>query len=189
MQLLSYKQAIADGVDRYFTGRPCKRGHIAERRVSGRCCIVCADNASKTWAKQNQTRVKQIAAEWNARNKVEEAERARKWRKNNPDTYKRMVKEWRDSNAAYYRRYMSQVAAKRRAAKLQREPSWADNDRIRAYYDVCAFFNDVNGYTKYHVDHIIPLQGTHVSGLHVHSNLQIILADANRAKGNTFEVL
>jgi 5-methylcytosine-specific restriction endonuclease McrA len=63
---------------------------------------------------------------------------------------------------------------------------WADRDRIKAYYNVCAFFNEVNRYQKYHVDHIIPLQGDIVSGLHTHNNLQVILATENLSKGNKY---
>lgn len=80
------------------------------------------------------------------------------------------------------------AVARRKAAKLQRTPVWADHERIRAYYDVCAFFNEVNGYVKYHVDHVIPLQGSAVSGLHTHTNLQILLASDNIRKRNCFEV-
>lgn len=188
MDLVSYKQAIAQGLSRYFTGRPCKHGHVAERRVSGRCCVVCADYKARSWAKQNPERVKKIASSWNERNRVSEAHRARCWRKDNPATYKQSVQTWRTKNAGYYRAYMLRMATNRRVAKIQREPVWADKARIQAYYDVCAFFNDVNGYTKYHVDHIIPLQGKLVSGLHTHNNLQVILASVNRAKGNSFEV-
>lgn len=66
-------------------------------------------------------------------------------------------------------------------------PKWANNALIKNYYDVCRFFNDVNGYTKYHVDHIVPLSGKTVCGLHVHNNLQVIPAKDNLAKGNRFE--
>ena len=188
MELISLQQAREKGLARYFTGQPCKHGHVAERRVVGRCCITCADKTARSWAKQNQERVKEISAEWNFRNKDKEAARARQWRKANPDKYKLAVSKWRKDNAAYYRGYMTQIAMKRRVAKIQREPIWNDAERTKAYYDVCAFFNEVNGYTKYHVDHIIPLRGKRVSGLHVHNNLQVILASENKAKGNRFKV-
>ena len=78
--------------------------------------------------------------------------------------------------------------AKRRAIKLKATPAWSDTIRVQAYYDVANFFNEVNGYIKYHVDHIIPLQGKKVSGLHVHNNLQIIPAIENYRKNNRFEI-
>ena len=80
--------------------------------------------------------------------------------------------------------------AKRRAAKSQRTPRWVDNEElwlIKEAYDLAAnrtkLFN-----MSWHVDHIIPLQGEKVSGLHTISNLQVILGVANIAKNNRYEV-
>lgn len=101
----------------------------------------------------------------------------------NKEKHKEYLKTHYITNSATYKAN----AAKRRAAKIQRTPKWANFERIKAYYDVCSFFNEVNGYTKYHVDHTIPLQGENVSGLHVHNNLQILLAEENLAKSNKYE--
>lgn len=68
--------------------------------------------------------------------------------------------------------------AKRRAARLKRTPVWADLTAIKEFYKSCP--------AGYEVDHIIPLQGKLVSGLHVLSNLQYLLISDNRSKGNKF---
>lgn len=69
-------------------------------------------------------------------------------------------------------------SARRKAAKLLRTPKWADRDAIAAFYARCP--------RGYHVDHIVPLQGDCVSGLHVIDNLQYLPAAANISKGNRF---
>lgn len=62
----------------------------------------------------------------------------------------------------------------------QRTPSWANQEEIKLIYSMCP-----KGYA---VDHIIPLRGRLVSGLHVASNLQYLTAEENMQKGNRFEV-
>ena len=42
-RIISYADAKAAGLDRYFTGVPCSRGHIGERRVSSRTCVECSN--------------------------------------------------------------------------------------------------------------------------------------------------
>lgn len=66
--------------------------------------------------------------------------------------------------------------AKRRAAIQHRTPPWADMRAIRDFYKNCP--------EGYHVDHIIPLNGENVSGLHVIENLQYLPAFDNMRKGN-----
>lgn len=69
---------------------------------------------------------------------------------------------------------------KRNSAKLNRTPLWADLTVIKEFYKNCP--------KGYEVDHIVPLQGKLVSGLHVLENLQYLPSSANRSKGNNFEV-
>tara|TARA_R110002153_G_scaffold111518_1_gene253220 strand:- start:455 stop:931 length:477 start_codon:yes stop_codon:yes gene_type:complete len=68
--------------------------------------------------------------------------------------------------------------AKRRSTKLQRTVGWTDHKAIKEFYANCP--------KGYHVDHIVPLQGTNVSGLHVLNNLQYLTATQNLKKGNKY---
>ena len=76
-------------------------------------------------------------------------------------------------------------SAKRRAAILQRTPKWADMVYIKDLYENVKEAEEVFG-TKFHVDHIVPLQGLLVSGLHCEDNLQVLRAKDNMAKGNKY---
>lgn len=70
---------------------------------------------------------------------------------------------------------------KYRTAKTRQMPNWADLEKIQAVYIEAA----TKGLT---VDHVIPLQGRLVSGLHVHNNLQLLTHAENVRKSNRFEI-
>lgn len=61
----------------------------------------------------------------------------------------------------------------------ERTPPWSETNLIYNYYNNCP--------KGYHVDHIIPLRGKNVSGLHVLSNLQYLLAKDNIKKSNNYK--
>lgn len=80
------------------------------------------------------------------------------------------------------------TTAKRKAAKLQRTPSWLtreDYRAIRTLYETAAALTKSTG-MEHHVDHIIPLQGRTVSGFHCPTNLQILTQSENCSKNNKF---
>lgn len=72
-------------------------------------------------------------------------------------------------------------SANYRARKLRACPKWADLDKISEMYEKCPL--------GFHVDHIIPLQGVLVCGLHVESNLQYLKAVDNLKKSNKFTTI
>ena len=122
---------------------------------------------AKQYAKENKERI----AARKAATIVERREVKRLWRKNN------LALVLAD-------------CAKRRASKLQRTPAWLtefDHLKMKCYYQVAAMRTRESG-EVWHVDHIIPLQGKNVCGLHVPSNLQIIPAIENMRKNNHYEV-
>ena len=77
--------------------------------------------------------------------------------------------------------YKTHYATKHMVAKRKQMPAWADEQKIKDIYA-----NKPNGY---HVDHIIPLQGKLVSGLHVDNNLQYLTPSENCSKQNHYEVI
>ncbi|CAK0741155.1 conserved hypothetical protein [Gammaproteobacteria bacterium] len=92
---------------------------------------------------------------------------------------------WRASNKDIINFHTS----KRYTAKKQRLPIWLTEEnlkQIQVMYTLATSLNKSTG-VQWHVDHIIPLQGKNVSGLHVPENLQVIQGSLNSKKGNRFE--
>jgi 5-methylcytosine-specific restriction endonuclease McrA len=89
---------------------------------------------------------------------------------------------WRKANPAKCR----EIKSRRRAAKLQRTPKWLTQEHKRQIFEIykqalesCKFLG-----VEIHVDHIVPLQGKNVSGLHVPWNLQLLTGPDNSQKRN-----
>ena len=92
---------------------------------------------------------------------------------------------------AEYKRNKSEYAARKakyRACKLQASPPWLTPQQlhnISNLYRLCGKINDQTG-KPHHVDHVVPLQGKNICGLHVPWNLAIIPASMNLAKSNKY---
>lgn len=156
MKIVSRQQAIEQKLTRYFTGKPCKHGHIAEKLLSNRTCIECQLKRKSDWGNQPHIKTASIARA-NAHNKA------------NPEMHLARTR-------------------KRQAALLKRVPKWdPDAHLIVAKYQLAAMLSQAAG-IPHHVDHIIPLQGRKVSGLHVFSNLRVIPGSDNVKKSNKFQI-
>ncbi len=108
------------------------------------------------------------------------------WRKENPDSVKTIAKRAQRKQVKSGKN--AHKIAKRRASKLQATPSWLsekDQKQIKLIYTACSNVTERTG-KPHHVDHIVPLQGENVCGLHVPWNLAIIPASMNLSKSNKF---
>jgi len=120
----------------------------------------------KVYYEENKRPIAAKVREYQAKNKESIAARTREYRLNN-------------------RGARNAIKAKRRSAKLQRTVSWADLEAIKNLYKEARRLTEATG-ILFHVDHIIPLQGNSVSGLHVEGNLQLLTAHENLSKSNKF---
>ena len=155
-------------------------------------------NTNMAKNKENQ---KRLAREWYARNKELAKERAKTWALANPEKRKESVDKWRNNNLdqhnatnrnwnANNKPVKAALEGKRRAAQLQRTPKWlteSDLRMIEAKYSLAAMLTRETGII-HHVDHIIPLQGKKVSGLHVFFNLRVIPGADNIKKSNSYQI-
>lgn len=215
MTPISRQEARAAGLKRYFTGVPCAHGHAVERLVSSHGCLACCSARAraahardpekaaaarkrrhdpeknkvrcKAWAKANAGRKR----EYNRANVAARPEEVRAymaaWRKANADKLSGYSATWAKKHPEKAKAYRAHKCSKRRAREVQATPSWADQAAILAVYQLSADLESLTG-VPHHVDHIVPLQGRNVCGLHVHYNLRPISAAWNQRKGNRMEI-
>lgn len=144
----------------YFTGKPCKRGHIYRRFVSNGECVECHRENQRKWAANNKEKAAAIFY---------------KWQSNQPKDYWR---KWSDKNRAK----QNSAESRRRAIKNASftKLSSAQIDAVELVYSSAAELG-------LHVDHIVPLTHPDVCGLHVPWNLQLLSPRDNLFKGNKFD--
>jgi hypothetical protein len=190
-------KARAAGAKTYFTGMPCIHGHISARRTDTGGCIECAAIRSKTdnrvkarskrYYQENMEKLKEQASLRYYTNPEERARRREKW----PETYNKHKKHI----AAYLKQYREENKhkirlwdAKRYNAKIQRVPTWYSQEDDE-YYEMLVQLRNIyrdNAGIDLHIDHIVPLQGKNVSGLHWRENWQLLPAKENYSKNNRY---
>lgn len=148
----------------------------------------------RRYRQRHPEKVKAAQKAWRENNREYDRARKERWREENPEYGKQWIAEnaarmselrkaWREQNI---HRLLARDA-RRRAAKRNATPPWADNERIVQMYADAQVLSAELG-VKFEVDHIVPLQGKLVCGLHWEGNLQIIPANDNRKKANKFAV-
>lgn len=178
-------------------GVPCKKGHVVGRYAVSKKCVTCATEAALAWNEANKAKHRANVRVYAAKHREKNCAYASAYRKANPDKVKVVNGRWQEANPEKYLRISStwkmrnkaHVRAKagaRRAMKLQRTPAWLTDAHladIKAFYVEAAEKTRTTG-ISWHVDHIVPLLGKTVSGLHVPWNLQVIPGSENMRKGN-----
>jgi hypothetical protein len=154
-----------------------------------------------SWLSANREHKRQYDATYHKANAERKSLANSAWRLANSEAFKKVNREWREANPHYVKALkkawclanpdkVASYRAVRKAKLIQRTPRWLrekDYEMMAAFYLLARMLSDETG-EPHHVDHIIPLQGEKVSGLHVPGNLQVLTAFENIKKHNTWSV-
>ena len=171
MKIIKRFEAVALGLKHYFTGRPCIHGHIEQRRVNDRNCAGCDRLHRKLYRKRHFELHKALTKISYEKHKKRHLAQKRIYRQDNKAKVNALAKAYK-------------------VRKKNRIPKWVDKDHmwlIKEAYELAQLRTKQFGFL-WHVDHIVPIQGKLVSGLHVIENLQVIPAIENIKKKNKFEI-
>lgn len=139
---------------------------------SNRGCPECEKQRRIQWKLNNIERIREIKRNWARKNPEYSKANGDSWNRRNPE-----------------RRNASR--RKRQATKINASPKWLTK---RQYDEIFEFYREAKKQeketgTKMHVDHVIPLQGKNVCGLHVPWNLQLLSESDNLIKSNKLILL
>ena len=170
------KEALTINHTQYYTGVKCVHGHDSVRRAKTGECIECRKIYRKKWIKTNSQKIKFYNDKY--------SDYAKLYYLTNKERITKRVKNRRLSNKSV----VNAATRLYQASKMHRTPKWITEEErwvMREIYDLARLRSKQTG-VNWHVDHIIPLQGKLVSGLHVPTNLQVIPASVNIRKANRY---
>jgi hypothetical protein len=174
MIISTRKEAKEKGQSTYYTGNPCPHNHIAHRRTHNGECIECRKVHLQKWYIKNPDKIKEYSIKY--------AEKASARYYKNIEHSKKVRVEYVKNN----KDIANAKTVRYQTAKKNRLPKWVDKNElwmIKQAYELADMRSNLFGFA-WHVDHIIPLQGKTVSGLHTITNLQVIPAIVNTKKTN-----
>lgn len=212
MSVITRADAKAKGLDRYFTGKPCAKGHIESRNVRNGTCRECMRLATLAYRTKNPAAAAESKKKSRERNPGVAVEYSRRYYAENRETAAVKRKQYYDDNkeasSEYSRLYLQRnreaqlgrmreyrlanphmkVAheAKRRARKALAIPAWFGEFDAFVWMEAAALahLRQLATGIGWHADHMIPLLAKTASGLHVGANCQVIPAILNNRKYN-----
>ena len=172
----------------YFTNKPCIRGHIDLRETNKGICKECR---KIEWTKENERRSKlpkSEAAKESARRYYEKNKDLVKARAAaRPDEEKNRWKKIHKSNNKEYYNVLNSLRKRRHRLATPKWLTYRQKQDIKALYQQAVTLSTLTG-EQYAVDHIVPINGEAVCGLHVPWNLRVITQEENLKKSNKHDI-
>jgi hypothetical protein len=156
----------------------------SQRRQCKSCRSVYRHGIKTAWYARNRNYARAKTREWREQN----TERKQAYRK---AEYAKNASEAKLAAKVYRKKHphkLNHWVRMRQCAKMQRTPIWLNSEEkwmISEIYELAKLRTKCTG-IAWHVDHIVPLRGKTVSGLHVPLNLQVIPESVNKVKRNYF---
>jgi hypothetical protein len=174
--------------------RPVEQFYANTRMKDGRntFCIDCHKSDNRERKNKLRSTPEFRATEqaykkaYREQTKGQQAEYMAQWREKNKVQINAYGRQYREKRKDHY----SFLCQKRKIALLNRTPAWLTEDDfwvIEQAYELAALRTKLLG-VEFHVDHVIPLRGKTVSGLHVPQNIRVVTWLENQRKTNKFEV-
>jgi hypothetical protein len=126
MNLISAREAFDRGLTRYFTGKICVHGHVAERMISNGCCVECLNEKRK----RSREDIYEATKVWRLKNPNARNEEAKKYRKKYPEKVARTAKAYRQRNIEEIRKKEREYARRMRATNPEKE-----KERLARFYE------------------------------------------------------
>ena len=155
-------------------------------------CKKCGNKRRVTdWKAANRDLVNAKERDRIAREKARGNPRIDNWQKNNPEKVAAKAARWRAANpernkeidAAFRDRHRDRLRIQWGVRRHKKKLLWSSGEDVAVFYESAKRLSECFG-VPFEVDHILPLKGRKVSGLHVVENLQVITMVANRRKQN-----
>jgi hypothetical protein len=178
------RKSLEASISRYIPELPKSKGRAVKFRIQElfnlKNCSSCALDLDKSLFTLDNSKVDKLSAECKRCAKTNR----KAYRKENYSAIRSYEAKSRDKNSTKTRRAI--LESNRRASKLKATPAWyseLDKFVLEEAYSLCKIREQETG-LQHHVDHIIPLKGNEVCGLHYYKNWQVIPAKENIAKSN-----
>jgi len=180
MDITTRQEAKALGATHYFTGKPCKHGHIAKRYTKTKICADCGYEHRRRQQLANPEDNRRRSKAWRDANKDRANNRAKSWHAAHPDRVRAIKKAWQDRNPDYVRANTANGRARRKNASgvhsADEIASIFALQRGRCANPICR----ASIKRGYHRDHIIPLV---LGGDNTIRNIQLLCRPCNLSKG------